>query len=229
VGDFTTQPPRIVFERQARTQSVSEIPHVHARAAIDAMLGREAAVAAAPLEPAVRGPNLLQGDFERGGDHPAGWDRLPPHVTWVAEKGAGTSNRVIRFEQDEAVAGTTGVLYYSAPFPVEAGATYRFSCRFRTSGSAVKVFIKAYDELPTRFPGGNPAATERREVYRSQQNLAGDPDAWHVHTQDFTPRSPKFTPRQARVMLYAYWPAGTTEFDDMSVQRIGPPAARTGP
>ena len=57
-------------------------------------------------------------------------------------------------------------------------------------------------------------------MYRSQQNLKGDHGEWHVHTEDFTPAHPKFTPRWGRVMLYAYWPAGTVEWDDIEVRRL---------
>ena len=71
----------------------------------------------------------------------------------VVEKGkdAKAGNRIIRFTMNEDVAGSTGVLYYSNFFPVEEGATYRFQCRWRTTGLAAKVFIKCYDELPTSF------------------------------------------------------------------------------
>ena len=98
---------------------------------------------------------------------------------------------------NEDVAGSTGVLYYSNFFPVEEGATYRFQCRWRTSGSAAKVFIKCYDELPTSFrtrEGGDSFKTEKREVYRSQQNLQGSAGAWNVQTEDFTPQHTQFTP-----------------------------------
>ena len=81
--------------------------------------------------------------------------------------------------------------------PVEEGATYRFQCRWRTTGSAAKVFIKCYDELPTSFrtrEGGDSLKTEKREVYRSQQNLQGSAGAWNVQTEDFTPQHTQFTP-----------------------------------
>ena len=84
-------------------------------------------------------------------------------------------------------------------FPVEEGATYRFQCRWQTTGSAVKVFIKCYDELSTEFrnrPGGDAASNEKREVYRSQQNLSGrHSGVWNVQTEDFTPQHTQFTPR----------------------------------
>jgi hypothetical protein len=131
---------------------------------------------------------------------------------------------------NEGVAGSSGLLYYSEFFPVEEGALYRFQCRWKTTGSAAKVFIKCYDELPTRFqpkPGFS-AGTERREIFRSQQNLKGGAGRWNVQTEDFTPTHTQNTPRWGRVELYAYWPAGSVEWDDVVVKQIAPaPADRT--
>ena len=125
-------------------------------------------------------PSLVHGDFEQGRQAPLGWSPLHADVTWVQEtaKGGKSKNRVIRFTLNEEVAGTSGVLYYSDPFPVEKGATYRFQCRWKSTGSAAKVFIKCYDELPTDFRASSVAGRptiEGREVYRSQQNLEGQP------------------------------------------------------
>src|SRR5690606_15852348 len=116
---------------------------------------------------------------------PTGWDPLPAHVALVPEGGATGGNRVLRFTQNAAVAGSTGVLYYSDFFPIEAGATYRFQCRWRSTGSMAKVFIKGYDQF----------GDQRREVYRSQQNLKGPAGTWNVHTEDFTPKHARYTPR----------------------------------
>ena len=98
------------------------------------------------------------------------------------------------------VAENEGVMYYSDYFPVEEGAKYRFQCRWRSNGPAVKVFIKCYAEedspyRPAPGPGlaaaarrSEEAATSpskmRREVYRSQQNLSGPGrhlDLEHAH------------------------------------------------
>jgi hypothetical protein len=240
VADFTVDPPRMIYQKQARTQTVSEIPHIYVKEALDRLYGRYEGPDGTPaVDPAkedrwATGPNLVKGDFEQGKGAPAGWDRLPRGVSWLAKKikENGPDNRLIRFTMDEDVAGTTGALYYSGFFPVEEGATYRFQCRWKSTGSAVKVFIKCYDELPTRYrnqPGGQPLGTEKREVYRNQQNLQGKSDVWNVQTEDFTPTHTQFSPRWGRVMLYAYWPAGTVDWDDVVVKQIAPAPARTGP
>jgi hypothetical protein len=237
VADFSVDPPKWIYQKKARAQTVSEIPHVYVKEALDRLYGRAEQTAGTP-DPELqkrweKAPNLVKGDFEQGRGAPAGWDPLPHDVTWVAEKGkdAKADNRIIRFTMNEDVAGTTGVLYYSDFFPVEEGATYRFQCRWRTTGSAAKVFVKCYDELPTEFrtrSSDDSLKTEKREVYRSQQNLQGGPGAWNLQTEDFTPQHTQFTPRWGRVMLYAYWPAGTVEWDDVAVKQIAPAPPRKG-
>jgi hypothetical protein len=235
VADFSAEPPRVLYTRKARTRTVSEIPHIYVKEALDRLYGRDSAPGApAVVDPAVaerwqNGPNLVRGDFETGRSSPQGWDPLPANVTWVAGTtgtNAGESgSRVVRFTFGTDVAGTTGVLYYSDDFPVEAEATYRFQCRWRSTGSAAKVFIKCYDEARGGIEGG----IARREVYRSQQNLKGPTGTWNVQTEDFTPKHSRFTPRWGRVMLYGYWPAGTVEWDNVVVKLVKPAPASSQP
>lgn len=236
VADFSAEPAKILFQVRARTQTVSEIPHIHVKAALDALYGGPEKVNSVALDPARieelwgKGPNLLKGDFEKGKAFPLGWDPLPRHVNWVQDKGSAKKNRIIRFTIPPDVAETTGVLYYSEYFPVAAGASYRFQCRWRSTGTAVKVFVKCYDEVqgPFRSKNDPSGGTERREVYRSQQNLAGPSNRWNLHTEDFTPQHTQYNPRWGRVMLYGYYPAGTVEWDDIVLKQISPPRPRSG-
>lgn len=232
VADFSVDPPRMIHSRKARTKTVSEIPHVHVKEALDALYGREPSTPAG-IDPAkekrwASAPNLVRGDFEKGTSAPAGWDPLRKEITWVPEH-RGSKNHVIKFTFDEEVAGGTGVLYYSAYFPVDEGATYRFQCRWKSDGPAAKVFIKCYDDLATpelnRDAKGTMSASQKREVYRSQQNLEGARNVWNTQTEDFTPKHTQFTPRWGRVMLYAYWPAGSVEWDDVVVKQVAPAPA----
>ncbi|MHB1033167.1 MAG: hypothetical protein ACYC35_03995 [Pirellulales bacterium] len=263
-ADFKADPVKMIHQAKVRTKTVSEIPHVYLAKMLDDLYGRKPGAPAGPNPDAEAlwktGPNLVAGDFEKGRAGPDGWDPLPPQARWIDEAGAKSKNRVIRFSFGEDVAGTTGVLYYSDFFPVEEGATYRFQCRWRSTGSAAKVFIKCYDDLPGQYgvpgaasesgsaaktakpaksapaarpgkkPGGDSAAgtyrpgpsPNRREVYRSQQNLKGPAKTWNVQTEDFTPKHTLYSPKWGRVMLYAYWPAGTVDWDDVVVKQIVP-------
>ena len=196
-----------------------------------------------------KNPNLVVGgDFQTGaGGVPKGWESvggqqrepLGKLVQWVAEDG-NPQNKIIRFTFDKAVAEEEGVMYYSDYFPVQEGAKYRFQCRWKTNGPDVKVFIKCYEELNTTYretPTGRrfgdsrkgskdrhlPETAQRREVYRSQQNLKGPKNAWNIHTEDFTPTHTEYSPKWGRVMLYAYLRPGVVEFDDVIVKQILPP------
>lgn len=230
VVDFRPDPPVVLHEETGRTQAVSEIPHVfvkHALAVLDEQ-SVPAAVAATPEELDLawqRAEPLFACDFEQGEDRPAGWGPLTDAVQWLRDAPPGEGQGGwLRFAVDQAAAETTGILYYSDEFPVEEGALYRLQCRWRSDGPTVKIFVKCYDELPTRFRqrGRQTADREHREVYRSQQNLRGPLSTWNVHTQDFTPTHTEYEPRWGRIMLYAYYPAGQVDWDDVVVKQLLP-------
>ena len=60
----------MIYQKKARTRTVSEIPHVYVKEAIDSLYGRHEPVATAPdrtlLEQWNKAPNLVHGDFEQG-------------------------------------------------------------------------------------------------------------------------------------------------------------------
>lgn len=244
--DFSHEPdPKVIYEKTARTNSVSEIPHLYVKQMLDELYERED-VGPAPIDALAEenwknNPNLITGgDFERGsGGVPNGWDSrggqnrdpLGGLVKWTTESGYA-NNKVIRFEFGPGVGNGTGVMYYSDWFPVEEGARYRFQCRYRTNGPTPKVFIKCYAEMGSEYrpedqrgPSGGsyvPEEAQRRECYRSQQQLKGSKNAWHVHTEDFTPKHTKYTPKWGRVDLYAYLGGGVVEWDDVVLKQIVP-------
>ncbi len=243
VADFSVDLPRWIYRKKARTQTVSEIPHIYVKEALDRLYGRTEQIAGAP-EPELqkrweKAPNLVKGDFEHGRSAPAGWDPLPHDATWVVVKGkdAKAGNRIIRFTMNEDVAGSTGVLYYSNFFPVEEGATYRFQYRWRTTGSAAKVFIKCYDELPTSFrtrEGGDSLKTEKREVYRSQQNCRDLPEPGMCRPRISRPSTPSLPPagdgwclmptgRQDRSSGLTSWSSRSRRRPRVSVRKIAGP------
>jgi hypothetical protein len=224
--DFSAKPrPKVIYQKTARTKSVSEIPHLYVKEMLDALTGRQATGPAGLDQVAEqnwqKNPNLTSGDFEQGADGvPKGWDKVAGQqreplgglVRWTTEKG-GTYNKVILFKLDRNVAENEGLMYYSDFFPIEEGAKYRFRCRWRTDGPTLKMFLKCYDDDETG---------RRREVYRSQQNFKGPNGTWNTHTEDFTPRHTKYSPKWGRVMLYAYLQPGEVEFDDVIVKQIVP-------
>ncbi len=255
--DFSSEnEPKVIYECNARTKTVSEIPHVYVKDMLDKLYGRKpgAPPEADPLAEKnwETGPNLVAGgDFQSGvGGVPKGWasrggqerEPLGRLVSWQRDT-TNPRNRVIRFTFDAGVGDGFGVMYYSDPFPIEEGALYRFQCRYRSNGPKMIVFIKCYDEVDTTYkagtksprkqsPGdsingrdaGAPGAVQRRECYRSQNNLKGPKKVWNTYTNDFTPKHTKYTPTSGRVMLYAYLGAGVVEFDDVVIKQIVPPS-----
>ncbi len=230
VVDFSVDPPRVIYQKKARTQTVSEIPHIYVKEALDKLYSRPENVAEAGPDAKKEErwktmPNLVKGgDFETGRLGPAGWDPLPSTVTWVREAGAKSPNRVLHYNLSRDVAENAGLFIYSDFFPVEEGATYRFQCHWRSTAPACKVFIKCYDELGTAFSNksGQKLNTEKREVYRSQQNLTGPTNTWNTQTEDFTPKHTMYNPKWGRVMLYAYLSPGQVEWDDVVIKQIAP-------
>lgn len=224
VVDFSQSPPQAIAEIKAQTKTVSEIPHVYVKQALDKLYGvQQNGETNTEDEEAERhwktAANLVRGTF----DTAKGWDPPGRYVSREVEREGQETNRFIRFNIPRSVAVTTGVLYYSEYFPVEAGATYRFQCRWRSAAPAAKVFIKCYAERPTRFtkrPEEKVRQTEKREVYRSQQNLKGPSNTWNTQTEDFTPKHTQYEPRFGRVMLYGYLREGTLDWDDVVVKKI---------
>ncbi len=175
--DFSAGPtPKVVYQCNARTKSVSEIPHLYVKQMLDALYGRRPGEPP-PQDPLVEknwaeNPHLVDGDFQKGsggvlqGSVPQGWEPdgaqprepLGKKVRWIPEAG-NPANRVIRFTLDKETGDTYGVMYYSEPFPVDEGAVYRFQCRWRSNGPKVKVFIKCYDEVGTTYGRESTPAT----------------------------------------------------------------------
>jgi len=241
--DFSIEPePKVIYQTKTRTKTVSEIPHLYVKQMLDALYHRRPGDSYS-VDPTAeanwnKNPNLIVGgDFQTGAGQKR--DPLGGLVQWTAEDG-NPKNKIIRFKFDSSVGDNEGVMYYSDFFSVQEAAKYRFQCRWKSDGPKVKVFIKCYDEVNTPYhkrsdePAasvtsgkGNkdqplPETAQRREVYRSQQNLEGPKNAWNTHIEDFTPMHAKYSPKWGRVMLYAYLGGGVVEFDDVVIKQILP-------
>ncbi len=165
-------------------------------------------------------PNLVKNPgFEAaapGGKGPAHWQDLEPQMAWTAHPdGPG---KVLKFDMDKATAATYGLDFTSDWIPIQAGATYRFACRYKTLGPTPKIFLKGYHPFPAR--DGYPA--QRRETYRRQVHPKGEKGTWHTVTADFVPQAttPEHTPRFLKVDLYAYWPKGVIYWDDVVLKQV---------
>jgi hypothetical protein len=161
---------------------------------------------------------------------PLGWDRLDGlGVTWEAGE---AGDRFIRMntavsEKDYVescrangldkwvfpnagggpIAGTYGLSYYSDSIPVSTGQAYRLTFRFRGGG---KVWVRGYGQL----------RNEERRLYDTVVNCRGTEKGWNTLSQCFHPT--KHTPgvRTIRIMLYAYWPPGLYDFDEVALTPV---------
>ena len=166
------------------------------------------------------GPNLVRNPgFEQpnaAGDGPADWQPIEKTMTWTTPPDG--NGKVIRYEMDEGVAGGYGLDFYSDWIAIEPGATYRFSCRYKSMGPTPKIFLKGYHA----FPAMDGYEAQRRETYRRQVHPAGQKKQWNTVTADFIPLSlnPDQTPTFLKVDLYAYWPAGVIYWDDIVLKKV---------
>jgi len=162
----------------------------------------------------IRNPGFEEADAD--GKGPAHWQDLEPQMAWTA--GPDGPGKVIKYDMNVATAGGYGLDFYSDWIAIEAGATYRFSCRYKTLGPTPKVFLKGYHPFPAQH--GYPA--QRRETYRRQVHPKGRKGEWNTVTADFIPEAtrPEHAPAFLKVDLYAYWPAGVIYWDDVVLKKV---------
>ena len=248
VVDFSFDPPKIIYQvDRTRTDAIAEVTGIYVRRAMEKLYDKQARAAeetAIIEENWAKNPNLVVGgDFEKVQNGiPVGWEthcaqhrepigRLVRRIVDPDNQ----KNHILHTEFDAGIGDGFGLMYYSKPFPIEETATYRLQIRFKRMGVNPILFVKCYDTIDTTFrptagafrEGFNDRAGQQtREVYRSQQMLYHYPDnQWHTHTEDFTPRHTRFSPKLGRIMLYGYHGAGVILYDDIVVKKIKEPDA----
>jgi hypothetical protein len=162
----------------------------------------------------VRNPGFEQPNAAKTG--PADWQDAEPQMAWTGNPdGRG---KVLKFDMDGPTAEGYGLDYYSDWIPLEAGATYRFSCRYKSMGPTLKVFLKGYRP----FEASAGYAAQRRETYRRQVHPYGQAGRWNTVTADFVPGATRADqlPEFLKVDLYAYYPAGVVYWDDVVLKKI---------
>ena len=111
---------------------------------------------------------------------------------------------------ENAIAETYGLSYYSVPFAVASGVTYRVTCDV-LGPSGAKVWVRGYGQ----FRGG---LTRR---YEAVLVCTGGGDTWRTCTLSFNPTQHRPEVTEMRVMLFAYYPAGVYWFDNVRVEAVG--------
>ena len=248
VVDFSFDPPKIIYQvDKNRTEAVAEVTGIHVRRSMEKLYDKQARTKEENAQIEAnweKNPNLVVGgDFERVQNGvPVGWEtHCAQHrepigrlVKRIVDP-ENPKNHILHTEFDADIGDGFGLMYYSKPFPIEETATYRLQIRFKRMGVRPILFVKCSDTIDTVFRPTSGALREgftdragqqTREVYRSQQMLYHYPDnQWITHTEDFTPRHTRFSPKYARIMLYGYLGAGAIQYDDVIVKKIKEPDA----
>jgi hypothetical protein len=155
------------------------------------LLALTAAVVAAPIAHA--GSNLVvNGSFDDKENRLKGWKyKYDPnedknagwyvnnhdHVS-VVENDNGQRN-VLGLWGDYAILQVPGqgTKVDSAPIPFDAKATYRFSCKARSTGPNCRILLEGYKWRPGIKPHPNPAHNELRKCYKFSQLYFGEEKA----------------------------------------------------
>lgn len=101
------------------------------------------------------------------------------------------------------IGATYGLSLYGEAIPIAAGQAYAIEVDHRGPGGG-KIWVRGYARRGEAM----------KRVYEAQTELSADP-AWKRAVYAFHPtrRTPQVT--EVRVMLYAYWPAAESWFDDV--------------
>lgn len=112
--------------------------------------------------------------------------------------------------ENNAIAETYGLSYYSDAIPVKPGQPYRISFDFKGASSGGKVWVRGWGTVQ-----GKP-----RRLWETWVRCNSQGGGWSACSQVFFPT--KFRPAvtEMRVMLFAYYPAGIYWFDNVRLEPI---------
>jgi hypothetical protein len=126
----------------------------------------------------------------------------------------------------DSVGGLHGIHYRSDFIPCTPGAVYRFRVDARSEGGTPKVFVKGFFDQQRRTDQG--LVVLKRNAYKLQFPLDGCGPQWKRFATEFHPAQSKTTfdgkpiqPQWLRVEIYAYWPVGNYDFDNVAIEIIG--------
>ena len=186
---------------------------------------------------------LAHGDFEQADSRdparPAGWDRVDGlGVQWTAAPDAA-HGKAIRMDtriseqamqaqwikmgltnlwnipkpEKNAIAETYGLSLYSDPIPVKAGQAYRITFDYQGPDGGAKVWVRGWG----MFQG------EKRRRWETTVTCHCNNGAWTPCTQVFHPTRARPEVTEMRVMLFAFYPAGVSWFDNVRIEPVSEP------
>jgi hypothetical protein len=193
-----------------------------------------------PAQPASLLPH---GDFEQADPRdpgwPAGWDRVDGlGVQWTNAPDAA-HGKAIRMDtriseqamqaqwikmgltnlwnipkpDKNAIAETYGLSLYSDAIPVKPGQAYRITFDYQGPDGGAKVWVRGWG----MFRG------EKQRRWETTVTCHCKNRAWTTCTQDFHPTRARPEVTEMKVMLFAFYPAGVSWFDNIRIEPITEP------
>lgn len=173
-------------------------------------------------------PNLLfNGDFSEADEihHlPIGWTTKQPDHVRLADLGDGRGS-VVQMTGGKKLMGSYGTDLLSRPIPIEPNMRYRCTGYTRSDGPKMIVFVKGYATVRRTVDGREKVFDDA--VYQMKKEIEPT-EQWTRFNLDFDLIPAKlFSDHQhevkyVRVLLWAYWPAGTCWYSDIRFERVGP-------
>ena len=194
--------------------------------------------------PAQSNSALPHGDFEQADAQDkgkaAGWDRVDGlGVQWTNAPDAA-HGKAIRMDtrvseqamqaqwvrtgltnlwnipkpEKNPIAETYGLSLYSDPIAVKPGQAYRISFDYKGPDGGAKVWVRGWG----MFQG------EKQRRWETYVNCHGKNGVWTACTQVFHPTRARPEVTEMKVMLFAFYPAGVSWFDNIRIEPIAEPA-----
>lgn len=150
---------------------------------------------------------------------------LPQDRVAVVARADG-SGHFLLMRMGKGVSESNGLACESVWIPVENGAKYRFTVRYRSTGPRLRLFLKGFAVKGDQYGDKSDPEAVRREYYRFQVLPREKNEDWELIEADFTPESEKNHDypkvQWLRVDLFIYLHPGDVQFDDVVVKKISP-------
>lgn len=112
--------------------------------------------------------------------------------------------------EKNAIAETYGLSLYSDPIPVKPGQAYRITFDYQGPDGGAKVWVRGWG----MFQG------EKQQRWNTTVTCHCKNRAWTTCTQVFHPTRARPEVTEMKVMLFAFYPAGVSWFDNIRIEPV---------
>jgi hypothetical protein len=115
--------------------------------------------------------------------------------------------------EKNAIAETYGLSLYSDPMPVKAGQAYRITFDYMGPDGGAKVWVRGWG----MFQG------EKRRRWETTVTCHCKDGGWTPNSQVIHPTKARPEVTEMKVMLFAFYPAGVSWFDNVRLEPVHEP------